>query len=118
MTKIPFTECQMEEGMRKAEAQRPVSHTHTHPLPLMQAAPWAASLSFCSAAGIRTNIHFPSRSKVTTPRGQNPRGPTQDLPRGRTDRGHLTRGGETCVGGQQHPQGRQAMAILGPEVSN
>lgn len=58
MTKIPFTECQMEEGMRKAEARRPVSHTHTHPLPLMQAAPWAASLSFCSAAGIGTNIHF------------------------------------------------------------
>lgn len=82
MTKIPFTECQMEEGMRKAEAQRPVSHTHTHPLPLMQAAPWAASLSFCSAAGIRTNIHFPSRSKVTTPRGQNPRGLHPRPPKG------------------------------------
>lgn len=29
MTKISVTECQMEEGMREAEAQHPDSHTHT-----------------------------------------------------------------------------------------
>lgn len=29
MTKISVTECQMEEGIRKAEAQHPDAHTHT-----------------------------------------------------------------------------------------
>lgn len=99
MTKISVMECQMEEGMRKAEAQRSDSHTHTlcpsRRLPPGLPSSWNENKHLLSLT--QMNMKDGLQSHHT----QNPRRPTQDLPRGYTDSGgHLTWEEETCVGGQ------------------
>lgn len=82
MTKISVLDCQMEEGMQKAEAQHPYSHTHT-PCPSCWRPPglpssWNENKHLLSLT--QTNMEGELQSHHT--QRAEPQRPTQDLPRG------------------------------------
>lgn len=116
MTKISITECQLEEGMRKAKAHHPDSHTHTlcpsRRRPPGPPSSWNKNKHLLS-------LTLMNMEGVTTPRGPEPQKAHPRPPKGLDGQQSPDLGGrDLCWWSVASSKGGAAWAILRPDMSN